>query len=140
MKKTLILFALTALITSGLFALEVNKNELNSTGDTTIEFINYTGPHKVIDSVAAIKGIGSGLGVQVAKDPSKSTSTAKNSKYYVVHAVDENETGKLDADILYIGELFKRSAGERRQGTEMIGKYLPRLLTYMADPESENKF
>ena len=103
MKKTLILFALTALITSGLFALEVNKNELNSTGDTTIEFINYTGPHKVIDSVAAIKGIGSGLGVQVAKDPSKSTSTAKNSKYYVVHAVDENETGKLDADILYIG-------------------------------------
>ena len=72
MKKTLILFALTALITSGLFALEVNKNELNSTGDTTIEFINYTGPHKVIDSVVAIKGIGSGLGVQVAKDPSKS--------------------------------------------------------------------
>ena len=102
MKKSILLLV-SALFTAGLFALEVNKNELNSTGDTTIEFINYTGPHKVIDSVAAIKSIGSGLGNQVAKDPSKSTSTAKNSKYYVIHAVDESETGKLDADILFIG-------------------------------------
>ena len=102
MKKSMLLLV-SALLTAGLFALEVNKNELNSTGDTTIEFINYTGPHKVIDSISAIKGIGSGLGTQVAKDPSKSTSTAKNSKYYVIHAVDESESGKLDADILYIG-------------------------------------
>lgn len=102
MKKSVLLLV-SALLTAGLFALEVNKNELNTTGDTTIEFINYTGPHKVIDSVAAIKSIGSGLGLQVAKEPSKSTSTAKNAKYYVIHAVDENESGKLDADILYIG-------------------------------------
>ena len=104
MKKFILLLASAVVLTAGLSALEVNKNELNSTGDTTIEFINYTGPHKVIDSVSAIKGIGSGLGSQVAKDPSKATSTAKNSKYYVVHAIDPNETGKLDADILYIGE------------------------------------
>ncbi|SFI53991.1 P83/100 protein [Treponema bryantii] len=102
MKKYMLLLV-SAIFSAGLFALEVNKNELNSTGDTTIEFINYTGPHKVIDSVAAIKGIGSGLGNQVAKDPSKPTSTAKNTKYYVIHAVDESETGKLDADILFIG-------------------------------------
>ena len=102
MKKSMLLLV-SALLTAGLFALEVNKNELNSTGDTTIEFINYTGPHKVIDSVAAIKSIGSGLGNQIAREPSKSSATAKNAKYYVVHAVDENESGKLDADILYIG-------------------------------------
>lgn len=102
MKKFMLLLV-SVILTAGLSALEVDKNELNSTGDTTIEFINYTGPHKVIDSIAAIKGIGSGLGVQIAKDPSKASSTAKNSKYYVVHAVDESETGKLDADILYIG-------------------------------------
>ena len=103
MKKTLLLLALSLLLSAGLFALEVNQPELTSTGDQTIEFINYTGPHKVIDSIAAIKGIGSGLGKQIAGDPSKSTSTNKNSKYWVVHAIDENETGKLDADILYIG-------------------------------------
>ena len=103
MKKSVFAFALSILITSSLFALEVNQPELTSTGDTTIEFINYTGPHKVIDSVSAIKGIGSGLGSQIAKDPAKAGGTAKNSKYYVIHAVDENETGKLDADVLFIG-------------------------------------
>ena len=103
MKKSVILLALTALLTSGILALEVNKDELGSTGDTTIEFINYTGPHKVIDSIASIKSIGSNMGSQIAKDPAKSAETAKNAKYYVIHAIDENETGKLDADILFIG-------------------------------------
>ena len=103
MKKTVILLALSALLTSAIFALEVNKSELDSAGDQTIEFINYTGPHKVIDSISAIKGIGSSLGSQIAVEPSKASATSKNSKYYVVHAIDETETGKLDADILYIG-------------------------------------
>lgn len=103
MKKSLLLLALSLLLSAGLFALEVNQPELTSTGDQTIEFINYTGPHKVIDSISAIKGIGSGLGNQIASNPEKATSTNKNSKYWVVHAIDENETGKLDADILYIG-------------------------------------
>lgn len=102
MKKFILLF-ISAAFTAGLFALEVNKSELDSTGDTTIEFINYTGPHKVIDSIASIKSIGSNMGSQVAKDPTQSSATAKNSKYYVIHAIDESETGKLDADILYIG-------------------------------------
>ena len=102
MKKFMLLL-ISAFISAGLFALEVNKNELNSTGDTTIEFINYTGPHKVIDSLSAIKGIGSGLGSQISQDVSKASSTSKNSKYYVIHAVDQSESGKLDADILYIG-------------------------------------
>ena len=102
MKKSVLLLV-SALLTAGLFALEVNKNELNTTGDTTIEFINYTGPHKVIDSIEAIRSIGGGLGVQIARDPTKSISTSKNAKYYVIHAVDANESGRLDADILYIG-------------------------------------
>ena len=103
MKKSLLLMALSLLLSVSVFALEVNKNELDSTGDTTIEFINYTGPHKVIDSVAAIRSIGSGLGKQIATDPAKSASTSKNAKYWVIHAVDEKESGKLDADILFVG-------------------------------------
>lgn len=102
MKKFILLF-ISAAFTAGLFALEVNKSELDSTGDTTIEFINYTGPHKIIDSIASIKSIGSNMGSQVAKDPTQSSATSKNSKYYVIHAIDESESGKLDADILYIG-------------------------------------
>lgn len=101
--KKFSLLLVSIFFTAALFALEVNKSELDSTGDTTIEFINYNGPHKVIDSLASIKGIGSSLGSQVGKDVSKAASTSKNSKYYVVHAVDESESGKLDADILYIG-------------------------------------
>ena len=103
MKKSLLLIALSLLLSSALCALEVNQPELTSTGDTTIEFINYTGPHKVIDSVAAIRLIGSGLGKQIAVDPTKATSTSKNAKYWVIHAVDGNESGKLDADILFVG-------------------------------------
>ncbi len=103
MKKSLSLLTLILLLSASLFALEVNENELKTADDTTIEFINYTGPHKVIDSVAAIRLIGSGLGKQIAVDPTKSANTNKNAKYWVVHAIDENESGKLDADILYIG-------------------------------------
>ena len=103
MKKSFLFLALSLLLAGGIFALEVNQPELTSTGDTTIEFINYTGPHKVIDSVATIRLIGSGLGKQIAVDPTKSAATNKNAKYWVVHAVDENETGKLDADILFVG-------------------------------------
>lgn len=103
MKRFVLTLAIAVLVSAGLSALEVNENELSSTGDTTIEFINYTGPHKVIDSISAIKAIGSGLGSQIATDPAKPASTSKNNKYYVIHAVDENESGKLDADILYIG-------------------------------------
>ena len=102
MKKSAFLLAISLIFLANTFALEVDKNELNSTDGTTIEFINYTGPHKVIDSIASIKGIGSSLGTQIT-DITKPSTTSKNNKYYVIHAVDENETGKLDADILFIG-------------------------------------
>lgn len=103
MKKSLSLLTIILLLSASLFALEVNEKELKTADETTIEFINYTGPHKVIDSVAVIRLIGSGLGKQIAVDPTKFTNTNKNAKYWVVHAVDENESGKLDADILFVG-------------------------------------
>ena len=80
MKKSLLILALSLLLSSGISALEVNQSELTSAGDTTIEFINYTGPHKVIDSISAIRSIGSGLGNQIAVDPTKSANTNKNAR------------------------------------------------------------
>lgn len=101
--KKILLIAVSFLLASSLFALEVNKSELEKSKDTTIEFINYVGPHKVIDSIAAIKGIGSTMAKGIDKDITKASNSPSSSKYQVIHAVDPNETGKLDADIILIG-------------------------------------
>ncbi len=101
MKKLFSFLFLSMILLSGLSALEVNEPELKATGSETIEFINYSGPHKVIDSLEAIKRIGSDMGKTIV--PDKPSTTGNKNKYYVVHAVDPSETSKLDADILFIG-------------------------------------
>ena len=100
--KKLLFIASIFLFTASLFALEVNEPELRVTGNETIEFINYTGPHKVIDSLEAIKRIGSDMGKTIV--PEKPSEVGNKNKYYVIHAVDAEEKGKLDADILFIGK------------------------------------
>ena len=50
MKKSILFAALSMFIATAFFGLEVDEAEIRSTS-TTIEFINYTGPHKVIDSI-----------------------------------------------------------------------------------------
>ncbi len=102
MKKSLFFVALSLFVATSLFGLEVDQNEIKSTS-TTIEFINYTGPHKVIDSIAAIKGIGSDLGTVISKNTAAPATTGNSAKYYVVHAVNDTK-GKLDADIIFIGK------------------------------------
>ena len=103
MKKFTAIICSLFMLTVSLSALSVDRDELNTTQNTTIEFINYVGPHKVIDSLEAIKAIGTGLGTIVSKDVSVPTDAGNKAKYYVIHAVDPSETGKLDADILYLG-------------------------------------
>ena len=102
MKKSILFAALSMFIATAFFGLEVDEAEIRSTS-TTIEFINYTGPHKVIDSIEAINAIGSGMGSVISKSITSTTSTGNSSKYYVVHAVDDTN-GKLDADIIFIGK------------------------------------
>lgn len=104
MKKLFLYLALITFTVTSISALEVDKNELeNGGGNTTIEFINYSGPHKKIDSISAIKGIGSSLGDVVSKSVGETITAGSKAKYYVVHAVDNSESGKLDADIIFIG-------------------------------------
>lgn len=104
MKKILSIFLVALFVSTNIFSLEVDKSELQSTKSTTIEFINYTGPHKTIDSIEAIKGIGKSLGIEIA--PSKDITKTANigNKYTVIHAIDENQTGKFDADIIFINK------------------------------------
>lgn len=101
MKKITCLLLILLLSISSIFSLEVDKNELNTTGNEIIEFINYTGPHKVIDSAQAIKEIGSDLGKDISL--SVSSTNGSNEKYYVVHSVTSESKDQLDADIIYIG-------------------------------------
>lgn len=104
MKKLITFLSLSLLFVSSIFSLEVDQSELKSAGNnTTIEFINYTGPHKKIDSLASIKGIGSGLGSQMNGHTQENMSIGNKNKYFVVHAVDPTEKGKLDADIILLG-------------------------------------
>lgn len=104
MKKFFALNLLLVSFFSAAFALEVNKQELESLGSNKeIEFINYEGPHAVINTVAQIKGIGSEMGVQIASDVSKRGHAGNNGRYSVIHAVDPSVKEKLDADILIIG-------------------------------------
>lgn len=101
MKKITCLLLISLLSISSIFSIEVDKNELNTTGNEIIEFINYTGPHKVIDSAQAIKEIGSDLGKDISL--SVSSTNGSNEKYYVVHSVTSQSKDQLDADIIYIG-------------------------------------
>ena len=101
--KRIIGFLFAAILLSiSTFALEVDEPELRGTSTEQIEFINYTGPHKVIDSIAAIKAIGSTMGETIV--PGQPSTVGNRQKYFVVHAIDPSETSKLDADILFIGE------------------------------------
>lgn len=101
MKKSVFFAATILLLSAAVFGLEVDEDEIKSTS-TTIEFINYTGPHKIIDSIDAIKSIGSKMGTIVANSTTTQITTGNQNKYYVVHAVDDTK-GKLDADIIFIG-------------------------------------
>ena len=94
-------FACAAFFVSALSA-QVNEPELKSVSDT-IEFINYVGPHARIDSLSAIKAIGSSSGRIIARSRGAYMTAGDSGKYYVIHAVDPNEKGKFDADILIIG-------------------------------------
>lgn len=102
MKRHILTSVLSVLMIAGVFALEVDEEEIKRTGSDTIEFINYTGPHKVIDSLEAIKSIGSDLGKAVGKNVSDYSTSGNSAKYSVIHAVDSTK-GKLDADIIIIG-------------------------------------
>ena len=92
------------LLSLPIFALEIDEEEIKSVAPDAVEFVNYTGPHTVIDSLQQIKDIGSGLGTVIGKNPLEAGTAGTSARYYVVHAVDPSVTKGLDADIMYIGE------------------------------------
>ncbi|MBQ8014051.1 MAG: hypothetical protein IJ257_06630 [Treponema sp.] len=107
-KKVLRKIAVSAFVlfaASNLSALEVNRNELQSTGSVdAIVFRNYSGPHSVINTIAQIRQIGSDLGTQVAGNIQNSGTFGEANRYQVIHCVDSATKEKMDADIIVIGK------------------------------------
>ncbi|UTC91641.1 P83/100 family protein [Treponema denticola] len=91
-------FFLIMVVFSG-FAIEVDKPEIDSVKNKTIEFINYTGPHDAVDSADTIRGIGSNLAGAV-----KVGRAGDMNRYSVIHCVDPAVKEGLDADIFIIGK------------------------------------
>ncbi|MCQ2613750.1 MAG: hypothetical protein MJ183_09150 [Treponemataceae bacterium] len=105
MKRFFVFCLMFAVCFSAVSAVEVSRDELRNVtaGNETIEFINYNGPHAVINSIAEIMAIGSDLGKVVAEDTGTSADVGKENRYFVKHIVDSSEKGKLDADIFVVG-------------------------------------
>ena len=105
MKKISILLTVLFFITLQIHSIEVSKKELQSiSNNSTIEFINYTGPHKKIDSLESIKGIGSNLAQNIPQNLTEFQKNGNLNRYSVIHAVDSSQKDKLDADIILIGK------------------------------------
>ncbi len=104
MKKIYVLLVLTFLYFP-VFSLEVDRIELESAGDeTSVIFVNYEGPHDIINSASEIESIGSGISLPISEDTEAPQTVGDPLRYSIIHAVDpENPTG-LDADILILGD------------------------------------
>ncbi len=95
---------LLAVLTPSIIAqssLEVDREELESQIDRSVEFQNYTGPYEEIDSAEEIISIGRSLATRV---PGTGTSGRIGNSYRIVRASDPAVVEGYDADILYILE------------------------------------
>lgn len=93
--------AVAAALTVPVAALDVDESEISSARGKAIEFINYEGPHAVIESADDIRGIGRRLGAAIARGARREGDLGR---YLVIHAVDPAVKAGLDADIIVIGE------------------------------------
>ena len=98
MKKCILFFTFILLTIPSLFAIDVDEKEIREGGSKSIDFINYTGKHDEIDTIEAIRRIGSDL-----KGASTSGQAGVSNRYLVIHAVDSSIKEGLDADIIILG-------------------------------------
>ena len=106
MKKVFSIFCVFLGILTVAFAQESEAEpaavEVETENLEDVEFINYTGPNDVIDSVSAIRAIGTELGDQIEQETA--ALLGNQDRYAVVHAVSAEESEKLDADVFFIGK------------------------------------
>ena len=128
MKKLamLILITLTSL---SIFAIDVDKDELQSYGDKKIEFYNYVGPYKFINTLEQILGLGTQLGVQV--NPDQDGNFTIGNKYSVIHSVQPKIPEGFDGDIFFVGR--DGAVDHIRNLRYIIASYLESAYSYSFD-------
>jgi multidrug efflux pump subunit AcrA (membrane-fusion protein) len=94
----LVLFASAA--AASVFSQAVDRAELEENQGAGIEFINYVGPHAIVESIDQIRNIGYSLGTAVKSGAAQS---GDQERYFVIHSVSADDGTKLDADILGFG-------------------------------------
>ena len=85
-------------------ALEVDVDEIRSIASDSIEFENYGGPHSVIESVEAITGIGTNLGLELVQNLEEARTIQPGAKYSVIHVINNEDETLLNADIFVLSE------------------------------------
>jgi hypothetical protein len=101
----LLLLSPNAFSQAGEGGLQPDRGELESVKADSVVFVNYEGPQAKIDSLAAIKGIGTALGREIAGEPSVGAlrRAGAGARYSVIRAADPSVQEGLDADILILG-------------------------------------
>lgn len=99
MKKVVTALLALAFVAVQAFALEVDRQELQTAQADAVRFINYSGPQDVVSTASEILGIGTELGSTLLS----SLSSGDSSRYRIIHAVDPAAEKGFDADILIIG-------------------------------------
>ncbi|MDR0375683.1 MAG: hypothetical protein LBH85_08165 [Treponema sp.] len=98
--RSFLIISLALCVSTIILAQEaVNDSELLE-HQGSVEFVNNTNMPAIIDSRAAIWGIGNSLGRSVGGG---SARAGQAGRYFVIHCVSPEETGKFDADIFGLG-------------------------------------
>ncbi|RLW70869.1 MAG: hypothetical protein B6D68_00270 [spirochete symbiont of Stewartia floridana] len=102
-KGVLLLLALVFLTGSILSQeIQVDRDELTSIGEKSIDFINYVGPYEFINTLDQIREIGQWLGTRI--DVKTRSEASLNDKYRVLHIVSPEIAEGLDADVFILEE------------------------------------
>jgi hypothetical protein len=99
-RKSVGILALVLICTGAVLSgYEVDREELERTGDRHIRFVNYVGPHSKIETYDEIWGIGVALGRRIAAGETRASYFGK---YEAEHLVDPVTADGLDADIVSV--------------------------------------
>ncbi len=113
------IIAISNLAGQGVDTVELEKNIKE------VEFINYQGPHEVIESRSAIMSIGDSLAEIIS---SGSMQGSVSGKYRILHLLDSSEPDKKGADIVIVEADAK--VDHIRNLRLILAAYLTKMYTY----------
>ena len=124
MRRVIIFLCIILISGISIHSLEVDEQELKSI-DAKIEFNNYKGKRTIFQTSQEVRSIGYYLAERLEQE---NEWVKYHLKYSVIHAVGEEEEGKLDADIISIDK--NALVDHVRNIQRIIAGYLEREYAY----------